>query len=134
VVVQNGNRYRDAYFLFGSACRLLAGKVPLKDWQVAVEDIWRWSRRKVAELRVDVPDFPPPMPEASPPPQEEPPIEYVNDIQARKFKERCLKLGLSEDGIRLFLQDHGIDNIPMIPLSDFESLWYLVRSAAPKAP
>jgi hypothetical protein len=49
-------------------------------------------------------------------------------------KERCLKLGFIEEGIRLFLNGHGIENIPKIPLSDFEPLWYLVRSVAPKTP
>jgi hypothetical protein len=134
VVVRNGNQYRDAYFLFGSACRILAGKVPLKEWQATVEDIWRWSKRKVEELQIDVPDFASPVQEASAPQPEEPSVEYINDIQAKKFKDRCLKLGLAEAGIRLILKDHGIDDIAKIPLEDFESLWYLVRSAAPKTP
>lgn len=85
MVVQNGNHYRDACFLFGSTCRILAGKVPLKDWQVTVEDIWRWSKRKVEELHVDVPDFAPPAQEAPPPPEESP-VELINDIQAQNLR------------------------------------------------
>jgi len=125
--------YDRSYMLFGSVCRVLAGKVPAKDWKVTVEDIWSWAKRKVEELHVDVPDFSPPAKE-EPPPKAALTAEYINDIQTQKFKERCLKLGLSEEGIRLFLIEHGIENIPKIPLSDFESLWYLVRSASARKP
>jgi hypothetical protein len=55
--------YRDSYFLFGSACRLLAGKITAKDYQSTIEDLWQWSKRKVEELNhdpVDVPHFDPP--------------------------------------------------------------------------
>jgi hypothetical protein len=130
----DASKYRDSYFRFGSACRALAGKIPAKDWKATLEDIWAWSKRKVEELHVDVADFAPPAKEEPPPPTAALPVEYINDIQAQKFKERCLKLGLTEEGMRLFLKAHGIEDIPTIPLSDIESLCYLVRSTAVKKP
>jgi hypothetical protein len=102
---------------------------PAKDWKVTLEDIWAWSRRKVEELHADVPDFSPQAKEEPPPPSVALPVEYINDIQAQKSKDLSLKLGFTEEGIRLFCE-----NIPKIPLSDFESLWYFVRSTATKKP
>jgi hypothetical protein len=121
-------QYRDAYFLFGSACRILAGKVALKDWRSTVEDIWQWSKRKVDELNTDVLDFEPPKQEPEEPP---PQVEYINDIQVAKFRERCLKLGMTEGGIKLFLEDQGYAAITAIPVDKFEAIWYLVRSPDP---
>jgi hypothetical protein len=65
------NNYRDSYFLFGSACRLLAGKISAKDYKATLEDLWQWSKRKVEELNhdaSDVPNFDPPATTLPPPP------------------------------------------------------------------
>jgi hypothetical protein len=124
---RHGTQYRDSYFLFGSVCRVLAGKVPLKDWKSTVEDIWAWSKRKVDELHVDVPDFPPPQ-EAQPPHLPQETIQYINDIQAQKFRERAQRYNFTPDTLKQFLGTQGISDVSNIPLARFERIWKLLAT------
>jgi hypothetical protein len=135
MVVQN--TYRDAYFLFGSACRLLAGKIAVKDYKTTLEDLWQWSKRKVDELQ-DVPDFAPPngapvtieppKAEAPPPVVEtsavvDPPIVYLTAEQQQRFVSDCRKQGFTEEGVITFLKAHDITGTANIPLSQARVLW-----------
>jgi hypothetical protein len=112
-------QYRDAYFLFGSGCRLLAGKISTKDYKTILDDLWSWSKRKVDEMNLDVPDFAPPQTEKpapvnsisaisaelTPERRVEPPrgeIVYISDEQTQRFAAHCRKQGLSESSINNF--------------------------------
>jgi hypothetical protein len=129
---------RDVFFIFGSMCRLLAGKVPVKDWQAYADAIWTWSRKKVEKAyEPDVPDFVPngnPAPQApvkvEPPPPEKPvepkelrDIVYISDEQTQRFVAHCHKQGLSAIGIQRFLKDQGISGVAKIPLTKARDLW-----------
>jgi hypothetical protein len=62
---------RDVFFIFGSVCRVLAGKVMAKEWKTTVQDIWNWSLQTTRDLNgtaVDVPSFPQPASTTLPPP------------------------------------------------------------------
>jgi hypothetical protein len=134
---------RDVFFIFGSMCRLMAGKVAVKDWQAVADAIWTWSRKKVdSAYEPDVPDFsppnsnpqpavvpPPPVVEAPPPKQvQEAPIVYISNEQTLRFVDHCRKQGLSEIGIQRFLKDQGIAGVAKIPLTKARSLWDRVKA------
>jgi hypothetical protein len=134
---------RDIFFVFGSMCRLMAGKVPVKDWQGYADAIWTWSRKKVEKAyKPDVPDFipngnpePPPPVKIEPPPPEKPvepkelrDIVYISDEQAQRFVAHCHKQGLSEIGIQRYLKDQGITGAANIPLVKARDLWECVKA------
>jgi hypothetical protein len=62
---------RDVFFIFGSACRVLTGKVSPKDWKAPLQDLWQWSLQTVRDLNEnhDVPHYPQPAATLPPPPQ-----------------------------------------------------------------
>jgi len=147
--------YRDAYFLCGSAYRLLAGKIPVKDYRTTLEDLWHWSKQKVDEIHhdaSDVPNYPPPqapvngtqsesaqntrnsgteLPQqpatqnGNPEPPKEP-IVYITDEQFQRFVAHCRKQGFSVEGVTRFLKDHQIEGTN-IPFSQARDLWNKVR-------
>jgi hypothetical protein len=61
--------YEKAFMLFGSSCRLLAGKVSAKDYKTVLQDLWEWSKRQIEDLNhnSDVPNFDPPGNPGTPP-------------------------------------------------------------------
>jgi hypothetical protein len=150
----DARQYDKAYMLFGSSCRLLAGKVTLtKDYKATLEDLWRWSKQKVDELHhdsLDVPTFSPPSqvtlpPEPTngspdpglPPPAEEPvkvpdpapiPTEvFISDEQTVRFVAHAYKQGFSEMGLIRYLHSQGIKTTSQIPLSKARELWNALR-------
>jgi hypothetical protein len=129
---------RDIFFVFGSMCRLIAGKIPVKDWQGYADAIWTWSRKKVEKAyEPDVPDFipngnpePPPPVKVEPPPPEKPvepkelrDIVYISDEQSQRFITHCKKQGFTEEGIIRFLKAHDIKGTATIPLAKARELW-----------
>jgi hypothetical protein len=55
---------RDVYYLFGSTCRLMSGKISAKEWRTTVQDIWLCSLQTVRDLNgtsEDVPTYAPPV-------------------------------------------------------------------------
>jgi hypothetical protein len=125
-----GARDREVFFIFGSICRVLAGKVSVKDWKTSVQDIWQWSLQTTRDLNgtsVDVPYFPPPSETLPPPPTNGPiepilpspaekPVKVPNpapiptervllpDEQVVRFVAHAYKQGFSEMGLLRYLQ------------------------------
>jgi hypothetical protein len=154
----DARQYDKAFMLFGSSCRLLAGKIPLKDYRTTLEDLWQWSKKKVEELNhdaIDVPHFdlptaltlplppengspdpglPPPAekpvkaPDPSPIPTEQ--VVYIADEQVVRFVAHAYKQGFSEMGLIRYLKSQGINTPSQILLSKARDLWNAVREPA----
>jgi hypothetical protein len=131
---------RDVYFVFGSACRLLAGKVSFKEWREAVNDIWSWSVQTTRNHveNDDVPTFVPPPPkngtdEVLPPPAEKPTqppsveLVFISDEQLVRLRQHAYQQGFSELGLQRYLKSEGITHPSQITLAKARHIWNAVR-------
>jgi hypothetical protein len=142
-------QYDKAFMLFGSSCRLLAGKVG-KDYKTVLQDLWDWSKRQIEELNgtaPDVPEFTPPTTTSTPmtspsastgnpgiePKVPEKPVNLtasevlISDVQQERFVAHAKKNGWSEEALSRFLDAQGIRGVPNIPLSKGKMLWEAVK-------
>jgi hypothetical protein len=154
----DARQYDKAFMLFGSSCRLTAGKISAKDDKTALEDFWQWSKKKVEELNhdaIDVPHFDPPTaitlppppengsPEPGLPPPAEKPVQVPNpapipsekvvllsDEQIVRFVAHAYKHGFSERGLIRYPKSQGINTPSQISLSKARDLWNAVREPA----
>jgi hypothetical protein len=140
---------RDVFYIFGSICKMISGKVAQKDWKLVATDIWAWSQQAIRNFNgtsADVPNYPPPTRTLPPPPTtniapvpsapsraEKPiqaptpppqaPVVYLDESQTERLLAHCHRQGMTQEGVIRYFKDHGVDHPNRIPLAQARDLW-----------